>query len=426
MTIINDLYNKIIDQSRNDSKVEEIPFNALDGWFFDENSGNLYHETKKYFSVEGMIVKTNFYQVDQWMQPIINQPEIGILGLITKIVDNERYFLLQIKFEPGNINTLQFSPTVQATESNYRRTHAGKKTEFLEYFIDDKKSVILYDQLQSEQGGRFYRKRNRNIVVEIKDEIHINKDIFNWFSQGDLMNLFQIDNLVNMDLRSVLCCMAEKKTNNNTLRTNNEIINWISKLKHKYKLDTQIISLKNIQGWNKTEFEIKNEENKYFSINAVKVNTNIREINKWCQPMIKDKRLGFVGFIICNINDTLHFLIQGKCEAGSRDKILLAPTVQSSAYKEKLDCHQLLYMDIILNSPLEKVMYDVLHSQEGGRFYHIQDRHIIVKIDNHKNIDIIDNYFWFSNNQLVEFIKHGYFNVEARSLLACFNSINQR
>ena len=143
MTIINDLYKKIIAQSRDDSKVEEIPFNALDGWFFDENSGNLYHETKKYFSVEGMIVKTNFYQVGQWMQPIINQPEIGILGLITKIVDNERYFLLQIKFEPGNINTLQFSPTVQATESNYRRTHAGKKTEFLEYFIDDKEYLIL-------------------------------------------------------------------------------------------------------------------------------------------------------------------------------------------------------------------------------------------------------------------------------------------
>jgi len=70
-------------------------------------------------------------------------------------------------------------------------------------------------------------------------------------------------------------------------------------------------------------------------------------------------------------------------------------------------------------------MYDVLHSQEGGRFYHIQDRHIIVKIDNHKTIDIIDNYFWFSHNQLVDFIKHGYFNVEARSLLACFNAINQ-
>ena len=141
--------------------------------------------------------------------------------------------------------------------------------------------------------------------------------------------------------------------------------------------------------------------------------------------MIKDHRLGFVGFIICYINDTLHFLVQGKCEVGSIDKILLAPTIQCSAYKEISKYNQPEYFENFTHSSKDQIKYDVAQSEEGGRFYQIQDRHMIVEIDNHNAIEILDNYYWFSYNQLLDFIKHSYFNVEARSLFTCYNAIDQ-
>lgn len=419
------LYNNMINQSMKHCKVEEIPFAGLEGWIFDDNSGNLYHETGKYFSVEGMIVKTNYNKINEWMQPIINQPEVGILGLLTKVVNNKRYFLIQYKFEPGNVNIFQLSPTVQATESNFLLVHSGKKTKYLGYFLNNTSNIILYDHLQSEQGGRFYRKRNRNMVVEIDEDIDIDNDIFNWFSTDDLIKLFQIDNLINMDLRSVLCCIVKRKPVEESYKTNDEIINWVSKLKYNNKLDIEIIYLKDIKDWIKTEFEIKHTENKYFSVNAVKVDTKCREVNHWCQPMIKDHRLGFVGFIICYINETLHFLVQGKCEAGSFDKLLLGPTVQCSGYLQTLEHNQPEYLELFTNSSRDKIKYDVVQSEEGGRFYQIQDRHMIIEIDNHDDIEILDNYYWFSYNQLLDFIKHSYFNVEARSLFTCYNVIYQ-
>ena len=58
------------------------------------------------------------------------QNENGILGIIRKKFNKEYRYLLQAKLEPGNINKLQLSPTVQATESNYKRVHGGKKQKF--------------------------------------------------------------------------------------------------------------------------------------------------------------------------------------------------------------------------------------------------------------------------------------------------------
>ena len=73
--------------------------------------------------------------------------------------------------EPGNVNIIQLSPTVQATKSNYTRVHKGKLPAYLNYFLDRKKSKFLVDLLQTEQGGRFLRKRNRNMLVEVDEDI---------------------------------------------------------------------------------------------------------------------------------------------------------------------------------------------------------------------------------------------------------------
>ena len=73
---------------------------------------------------------------------------------------------MQAKPEPGNINKLQFSPTVQATKSNYSRVHSGKKVNYINFFKNLKKKNILVNSIQSEQGGRYLFKYNRNLMIK--------------------------------------------------------------------------------------------------------------------------------------------------------------------------------------------------------------------------------------------------------------------
>ena len=41
---------------------------------------------------------------------------------------------MQAKIEPGNINKIQLSPTIQATKSNFTQKHGGRKTELFGIF----------------------------------------------------------------------------------------------------------------------------------------------------------------------------------------------------------------------------------------------------------------------------------------------------
>jgi len=148
-------------------------------------------------------VKTNYGNLSEWEQPIINQPEIGYLGFITKEFDGILHFLVQAKIEPGNVNNVQLSPTLQATRSNYTQVHNGKAPRYLEYFRDRNRCTVLLDQLQSEQGARFLHKRNRNIIVQTEENVEIHDD-FIWLTLGQIKKLIQYDNLVNMDTRTVI------------------------------------------------------------------------------------------------------------------------------------------------------------------------------------------------------------------------------
>ena len=152
-------------------EINKIPFSELIFWQFDNDYTRLQHKTGKFFSIDGIRVNTNWGNVQTWDQPIINQPEIGYLGFITKEFNGVLHFLLQAKIEPGNINFVQLSPTLQATKSNYTQAHQGTSPAYLDYFINAKPSQILLDQLQSEQGARFLRKRNSNIIIKIEEEV---------------------------------------------------------------------------------------------------------------------------------------------------------------------------------------------------------------------------------------------------------------
>ena len=56
-----------------------------------------------------------------------------VYRLIRKEIKGIPHYLVQSKFEPGNIGKNQISPTVQATFSNIKK-HNGKGNPYLKYF----------------------------------------------------------------------------------------------------------------------------------------------------------------------------------------------------------------------------------------------------------------------------------------------------
>lgn len=170
-------------------------------WFYDDYVGEIHNRKRSFFSITGIQRYENNRLVAE--QPIIVQPEIGYLGIICKEIDGVINFLMQAKIEPGNVNVIQISPTIQATKSNYTRRHGGVLPNYFDYFYNSKKYTVIYDQIQSEQAGRFYKKRNRNIIMLLDEDIEVLPN-YKWMTLGQIKQLMKIDNLVNMDTRTVL------------------------------------------------------------------------------------------------------------------------------------------------------------------------------------------------------------------------------
>lgn len=426
-------------------EINQIPFVELRKWYFDEDTGNLCHESGRFFSIEGAHIKTNYGFVPEWSQPIINQPEIGILGIMAKEINGILYFLMQAKIEPGNINYVQLSPTLQATKSNYTKIHKGKSPEYLEYFIDKSRSRVLLDQLQSEQGARFLKKRNRNIIIEINEDILL-KDNFCWLTLGQIIRLMKYDNVVNMDTRTVISGIQFGSFNTEQIEiyhkecsefqsdisaslfdsaqaqnTIDEIISWITRLKTTYELDVERIPLSRVQRWIKDDYEIYHETKNYFSVIAVLVEIGSREVTSWTQPLIKAAQEGIIAFLMQRIKGVYHFLVQAKVEAGNFDILEMAPTVQciTGNYRNVRSDKRPPFLDYVLNAKPEQIKYSTYQSEEGGRFYREQNKNLIIEVEDSFPMNIPDNYIWMTLNQLKQFIKYNnYLNIQARGLLA--------
>lgn len=436
------------------SNIQQIPLTELKGWSYCDD--RIRHDSGKFFSIDGIRIKTNYRNTPEWDQPIINQPEIGFLGFIVKKFNGVMHFLMQAKIEPGNLNIVQLSPTLQATRSNYTRVHGGKSPTYLEYFNGEKDVTVLVDQLQSEQGARFLHKRNRNIVVEVdeNEELEVKKG-FIWASLGQIKELLRYPNVVNMDSRTVISCIkfgsysehslrllsAVKNMNgidsakpdsflysvlsaDNHVHELQDIIQWITSLKFKYELDVKPIGISEMNHWIYDGITIRHEEGKYFDVMGCRVEIGNREVVSWDQPMVRSAQEGLMGFIVKKIDGIYHFLVQAKLESGNFDIVEMAPTVQclTGNYRKGKNEYTIPYLEQVLNAPQENIWYSSYQSEEGGRFFQEQNLNIIVEVGDEFPVDVEENYCWMTLNQMLSFVTYNnYLNIAARSLLSAIS-----
>ena len=190
---------------RYEVSLEETGIKDLKGWVVNEDA-TIEHESGRFFSIIGIQIKgAEEREVPFWSQPIMKQNECGILGMVRKNVDGNHHYLLQAKFEPGNIGFLQLSPTLQATKSNLECVHKGKRPFLSEFFTGEQPVETIIDIESVEDGGRFYKKTNRNIVVEVApSKISELPENFIWVTKDEFKALLREPLLVNSLVRSVM------------------------------------------------------------------------------------------------------------------------------------------------------------------------------------------------------------------------------
>ncbi len=440
----------------NAARVRKIGLDDLVRWSSCPDTGNIVHDSGKFFSVEGLEVELPGGPVPSWTQPIINQPEIGILGILVKEFDGVLHCLMQAKNEPGNCNGVQLSPTVQATRSNYTRVHQGDPVPYLEYFQDTVPHRVIADVLQSEQGSWFYRKRNRNMVVEVDGDVEL-LDGFCWLTIGQLHRLMASDDLINMDSRTVLSCLPFSgvdvasafsagdpgprsgdpafrssvarscSENQGSVHTTGEILSWITDARARMDVRTTRIPLRQVKNWSRSRFSLSHDTGRFFDVIAVDIEVGHREVSHWTQPMIEPYGTGIVAFLVTRMDGVLHVLVRASVEPGYLDVVELAPTVQCtpSNYAALPPAARPRFLDYVLNATPGQIRFDTLLSEEGGRFYHAQNRYCIVETAP-GDVDLVasPDFRWMSLHQLVGLLRHShYINVQARSLIACLHSL---
>ncbi|MBQ7503817.1 MAG: NDP-hexose 2,3-dehydratase family protein [Ruminococcus sp.] len=403
-----------------------------DNWYYSEDEGVIRNEKNSFFQISGIRSKL----VDKIVeQPIILQNEIGYLGIICKIINGTLHFLMQAKIEPGNINYVQISPTIQATKSNFTKQHGGSAPRYLDYFVNAKKYSILYDQIQSEQSSRFLSKRNRNIIILVNEDVK-ESPYHRWMTLHQIKQFMKVPNLVNMDTRTVLSGIPIDAEIESTVNRFSDKALYKSMLSdggsdivdlfyylNNYKMfnDTprKLIPLYDLKNWkynNNNEFECSDLSS--FKLIHCDIEIEGREVIKWDQPLIESNGKALFGLFTCVENGVRLFLIKTKPEIGAFDGIEFGPSVQREFVTDEIeDKIYRLFIDKLRNK--KGIMVNNVFSEEGGRFYHEENNNAIIEIEKDEIGELPENYFWVTYKTLNELIQYNnILNVQLRNLLS--------
>lgn len=407
--------------------IKKIAFDNEGFWFIDKDSSILRNKNNSFFSVCGIVSENtnNTNNTNHKIeQPIIVQNEIGYLGFICKEIEGTLYFLVQAKIEPGNINKIQLSPTIQATKSNFSQLHGGNKPAYLEYFLEASKYEIIVDQIQSEQSSRFYKKRNRNIIIKVDDDINIEVLAnFRWITLLQLKELMKVDNLVNMDSRTVISCIPFSVENideselaeikyffefeplynsifiKNTKNLLPELYQKINNYKMFSEMQTSLVGLNDLNSWEMKNGEFVCTTDYHFKMIYCDIEIEGREVKRWQQPLLEANGKAVFGLFVSEIEGRLYFLVKLSSEIGSLDVLELGPTLQLEA-GESFDSDNVCRLFKRKCDEGQNVLHNVILSEEGGRFYHEQNHNVIIQIDKSE----LDNIFNIDSTNTIDTI----------------------
>lgn len=427
-----------------------VPLGELAQWVRDGATGNIVHRSGRFFTITGLAARHRTRSGElEWDQPVIDQPEIGILGILAKRINGVLHVCLQAKEEPGNLHSVQLSPTVQATHSNYTRVHGGSRPPFVEHFLDPPRERLLYGKLQTEDGGRFLFKSNRNmIVLASEEEVSAVPEGFIWLTLRQVAALVRRDNLVNACARSVLASLfgqarvagqagpfpesgenpegaarapmpAEPGDDRVDLAG---IFQWLDDIKARNHILQRRVGLATLTDWGTNrDGSFAHHGNKYFKIVGIRVSSDGREVKSWDQPILDNVGTGIIGVLLKRVRNRTYLLMQAKAEVGNRSIVQIGPTVQFTQenYIRNDRLAKPFLFDEFMQPRRCRLVGESRQSEEGARFFREEHLHRVLLLSEDRSLDLPPEYRWLSVDEVGCLVQFGeQVNSCARSILS--------
>lgn len=413
--------------------LKRVSLNDCAPWYYDNKEGCIRNVKDTFFRIYGIRQTLNNQILVE--QPIIEQNEIGFLGILCCKINGVWHYLMQAKIEPGNVNVVQLSPTLQATKSNFTQRHGGNAPCFLEFFLNMSTEDIIVDQIQSEQSSRFLKKRNRNVILMVR-EVLDEPESHRWMTLAQIKEMMKYDNLVNMDTRTVLSCIPYvlmgqegdvpfrnkpyfyKTAWNMNRKTIVEIFHYINNYKMFFNYQIQKIPLYSLKEWEMKQLEFVCKKQYPFKVIFCDINIEGREVTNWCQPLFAASGKALFGLFCCDDGGVMKFLVSLKPEIGCFDKIEVGPTVQREAYcAENYDVVERKFLEALQTE--SNIIADTSLSEEGGRFYQEENRNVILYIEKEELSELPDGYVWSDYGTLNMLTQvNNCLNIQLRNLLS--------
>ena len=417
-------------------QIRKIDLKACAPWYYDQTEGSIRNRNGSFFRIVG--VEAEYPDGTCISQPMILQQEIGYLGIACKKFNSVWHFLMQAKIEPGNINYVQLSPTLQATRSNFTRLHGGKEPPYLRLFKQMRQENILVDQIQSEQSSRFWGKRNRNVFIRVEEEVE-ELPSHRWMTLRQISRCMTQNNLVNMDTRTVFSCMPYVFMMNGISGYSPEFTRSMREIRHEdltniflrmndYKMfgapTLRRVPLLSLKEWGFEDQRFCYRAGVWpYEVIFCGINIEGREVTQWNQPLVAALGKAVFGLICRRRAGRWEVLVSVKPEPGCFDSVELGPSIQEEyGISRSWDMVAEAFFSAIQDP--EKVRKDVVLSEEGGRFFHEQNRNVIVEVDADFPYDP-DRYIWTTLGSLNALTQiNNCLNIQLRNLLMLFLNLD--
>lgn len=188
-------------------KTKIININQCKDWYIDNNK-NIHHRSGQFFTIKAVKISgASKREVKSWAQPIFTQKHGGILAFISRYTPEKGVeFLLEAKTEPGDGPDIKIASSFQATQSNMNRAHGGRLPNFYDIVVKLKGAKLIYCSAHNEEGARFWKKSNLNVIVQLLNpyDKRIKGENYKWATLTQIKKIALLNNIVNPFVKTIL------------------------------------------------------------------------------------------------------------------------------------------------------------------------------------------------------------------------------
>ena len=310
-------------------------------------------------------------------------------------------------------------------------------------------AVVVYDELQSEEGTRYYGKYNRNVVVDVTraGELEL-PAVFRWYGLDAVRVFAASSNVLNTDARSVLAGLdwnlladdggpfAHHATGTfgaqlrASMRapaalddlSDADVLAWLQRLRVRASVRHSLLPLSALRNWIVEPDVIREREREHgFCARQFAIHAEGREVATWDQPLIDSDGVGRLVLVLQERGGVLRVLVKASHEIGFLEGVQCAAsvTIAPGALPRAGDPVEAALLGLLADGGSSLLMASCRQSEEGGRFHEDENDYQVAVLDPAVRVPESPLYRWLTLGQVRRLIAvPGTFSMEFRGVLA--------